>query len=317
MKQKQSTRYDDDDVLDWSKSEVETAEIISALYHCFSLFSSVSYSWGCKKKRSAIQNTPSSDGGAAVVPPSSDAGKAQASSPATPLSFPATESDEKTKPSKNKTSLKRKREYYLKMIEDLTKTKDSINQDIENVKRHCEQLKEFNLKLKAREKELLRINGPKVECKNPNLENNCPIQLNHHIIKVSVNSLAENEEKMKQQIQILNHQNKHNFGLSQICNDHPTTSLQVASSSVGRNSNMGPLSIPDLNLSIEESVHVEICQPLDEAPSSNNNNNNKDLSKVMAAQARQRRIQIFRLKKPVGNNNNNNSSTKQRQSYNR
>jgi hypothetical protein len=106
MKQKQKqSRYDD--VLDWSKSEVETAEIISALYHCFSLFSSVSYSWGCKKKRSAIQNNPSSDGGAAVVPPSSDAGKAQVSSPATPLSFPATESDEKTKPFKNKTSLKR------------------------------------------------------------------------------------------------------------------------------------------------------------------------------------------------------------------
>ncbi|MCI14196.1 hypothetical protein A2U01_0035325, partial [Trifolium medium] len=97
---------------------------------------------------------------------------------------------------------------------------------------------------------------------------------------------------MKQQIQITNH---HNFGLSQICNGHPTTSLPVASSSLGRDSNMGPLSIPDLNLSIEESVHVETCQPLDEAPS----NNNKDLSKVMAAQARQRRIQIFRLKKPV------------------
>ncbi|KAK2398301.1 hypothetical protein QL285_048255 [Trifolium repens] len=303
------SRYDD--VLDWSKSEVETAEIISALYHCFSLFSSVSYSWGCKKKRSAIQNNPSSDGGAAVVPPSSDAGKAQVSSPATPLSFPATESDEKTKPFKNKTSLKRKREYYLNLIEDLTKTKESINQEIEHVKRHYEQLKEFNLKLKAREKELLRINCPKVECKNPNLENNCPIQLNH-IIKVSVNSsnsIDENEEKMKQQIQIPNHHNNHNFGLSQICNGHPMTSLPVASSSLGHNSNMGPLSIPDLNLSIEEeSVHVETCQPLDEAPS----NNNKDLSKVMAAQARQRRIQIFRLKKPVGYNN-----TKQRQSYNR
>ncbi|CAJ2675760.1 unnamed protein product [Trifolium pratense] len=298
MKQKQKQSRYDDDVLDWSKSEVETAEIISALYHCFSLFSSVSYSWGCKKKRSAI---PSYDGGAAVVPPPSDAGKAQASSPATPLSFPATESDEKTKPSKNKTSLKRKREYYLKMIEDLTKTKDSINQEIDHMKRHCEQLKEFNIKLKAREKELSGINGHKVECKNPNLENNHPIQLNH-IIKVSVNSLAEteNEEKMKQQIQIPNH---HNFGVSQISNGHLTTSLPVASSSLGRNSNMGPLSIPDLNLSIEESVHVETCQPLDEAPSNN--------SKVMAAQARQRRIQIFRLKKPVGNNN-----TKQRQSYN-
>jgi len=105
MKLKQRQRSYD--VLDWSESEVETAEILAVLYHRFSLMSSVTYSWGCKKQRSAIQNNPSSYGGAAVVPPSSDAGKAQASSPATPLSFPATESDDKTKPLKNKVSLKR------------------------------------------------------------------------------------------------------------------------------------------------------------------------------------------------------------------
>lgn len=299
MKLKQRQRSYD--VLDWSESEVETAEILAVLYHRFSLLSSVTYSWGCKKQRSAIQNNPSSYGGAAVVPPSSHAGKAQASSPATPLSFPATESDDKTKPFKNKVSLKRKREHYLNMIEDLTKNKDSINQEIENVKRHYEQLKEYNFKLKAKQKEL-SINGPKGENKNLNLVINQPIQ-------VSVNSsnfTAENEEKMKQQIimQIPNHDN-HNFGHVQFqcasSSSNPT--LQVASSSFGRNSNMGPLAIPDLNLSIEESVHVDTCQPLDEATS-----NNIDASKVMAAQARQRRIQIFRLKKPVGNNN-----TKQRQ----
>jgi len=105
MKLKQRQRSYD--VLDWSESEVETAEILAVLYHRFSLLSSVTYSWGCKKQRSAIQNNPSSYGGAAVVPPSSHAGKAQASSPATPLSFPATESDDKTKPFKNKVSLKR------------------------------------------------------------------------------------------------------------------------------------------------------------------------------------------------------------------
>lgn len=154
----------------------------------------------------------------------------------------------------------------------------------------------------------LSINGPKGEYKNLNLVINQPIQ-------VSVNSsnfTVENEEKMKQQImEIPNHHNHSNFGLVQFqcasSSSNPT--LQVGSSSLGRNSsNMGPLAIPDLNLSIEESVHVDTCQPLDEA-TSNNNNNNMDLSKVMAAQARQRRIQIFRLKKPVVGNNN----TKQRQ----
>jgi len=149
----------------------------------------------------------------------------------------------------------------------------------------------------------LSINGPKVEYKNLNLVINQPIQGSVN----SSNFTAENEEKMKEQImQIPNHHNHSNFGLVQFqcasSSSNPT--LQVASSSLGRNSNMGPLAIPDLNLSIEESVHVDTCQPLDEATS----NNNMDLSKVMAAQARQRRIQIFRLKKPVGNNN-----TKQRQ----
>lgn len=300
MKLKQRQR--NYDVLDWSEREVETAEILALLYHRFSLLSSVTYSWGCKKQRSAIQNNPSSYGGAAVLPPSADAGKAQASSPATPLSFPATESDDKTKPFKNKVSLKRKREHYLNMIEDLTKNKDSINQEIENVKRHYEQLKEYNLKLKAKQKEL-SINGPKGEYKNLNLVINQPIQVS---VNSSSNFTVENEEKMKQQImEIPNHHNDSNFGLVQFqcasSSSNPT--LQVASSSLGRNSNMGPLAIPDLNLSIEESVHVDTMQPLDEA-TSNNNNNNMDLSKVMAAQARQRRIQIFRLKKPVVGNNN-------------
>lgn len=146
------------------------------------------------------------------------------------------------------------------------------------------------------------------------------MQLNHIIKGVnSSKSTAENEDdqKNKQQMPPIHH----NFGLYQICSNGqgivqfqcassiPTTSLQVATSStasLGRNnfnSNMGPLTIPDLNLSFEESLHVDNSQPFDEATA------NLDLSKAMAAEARQRRLQIFRLKKPVGNNNN----TKQRQ----
>ncbi|CAL5205804.1 unnamed protein product [Lathyrus oleraceus] len=255
----------------WLETEIETAQILAHLHNTFSLFSHVPYSWVCRKKRSAISNKHSSNGGGAttVVPPppsSSDAVKAKVSSPTTPLSFPTTESDEKPKHSEKRTSLKRKKEHYLSIIQNLTKTKDSTTQEIANVKRQCEELKLFNSKLKAKQKELY-INGPKDEYKIPNLEINNAMKLND-IIKNSVNTSNSTTENQEQRIHHAN-----NFGLD------PTTSLGVASSSssMGRNSgDMGPLSIPDLNISFEAI---------------------KDLSKVMADQARQRRIHILRLKK--------------------
>ncbi|KAI5392776.1 hypothetical protein KIW84_060083 [Lathyrus oleraceus] len=118
----------------WLETEIETAQILAHLHNTFSLFSHVPYSWVCRKKRSAISNKHSSNGGGAttVVPPppsSSDAVKAKVSSPTTPLSFPTTESDEKPKHSEKRTSLKRqKKEHYLSIIQNLTKTKDSTTQ---------------------------------------------------------------------------------------------------------------------------------------------------------------------------------------------
>ncbi|XP_058725385.1 uncharacterized protein LOC131596676 [Vicia villosa] len=269
----------------WLESEIETARILTDLRHTFSLFSHVPYSWGCRKKRSAIRNTPPSNGGGAtttVIPPPPDAVKAKVSSPTTPLSFPRTESDEKPKHSEKRTSLKRTKEHYLRIIEDLKKTKDSTTQEIANVKRQCEELKLFNSKLKAKQKEL-NINGPKGEYKIPNLEINNPMKLND-IIKNSANDSSFTTENTEQRIHHAN-----NIGFD------PTTSLGVASSSsssLGRKiDNMGPLSIPDLNLSFEANI---------------------DLSKAWAAQARQRRIQILRLEKNVRNNAKQHQSSSSR-----
>lgn len=60
---------------------------------------------------------------------------------------------------------------------------------------------------------------------------------------------------------------------------------------------MGPKGVPDLSVSHEEFIQVDSYQPLDV----NVTMVNKDLSRAMAAQARQRRIQINRLKNPIGN----------------
>ena len=84
----------------------------------------------------------------------------------------------------------------------------------------------------------------------------------------------------------------------------PTTSFGVAcpsgcGSALGignrNNNDVGPFGIPDLNLPIEEEDEefmgkgVECCEALD---------NKNNVNRALAAQARQKRIQICRLKNP-------------------
>ena len=89
---------------------------------------------------------------------------------------------------------------------------------------------------------------------------------------------------------------------SQATTSLPPTSgndvLGMASSSL----DMGTRGIPDLNVSLEESVHVDSCAPLDPVM------RERDLMKVMAAQARKKRYQICRLKNPIGINKPRHSS---------
>lgn len=112
--------------------------------------------WGVRKKRSAIF-AAQSDGGeplptaaleergaaAAAAAPA----KAEVDSPATPLSFPRSESDEKLNPSKG-TSRKRKREELLQTLKDCTERRDFLRGEIEAVRLHYDSLKSFNSELK-------------------------------------------------------------------------------------------------------------------------------------------------------------------------
>lgn len=72
-----------------------------------------------------------------------------------------------------------------------------------------------------------------------------------------------------------------------------TTSSGVPSSS---SNDVGPIGIPDLNLPLEESMTVEFCEPLDMSV----NVANRNLSRAMAAQARQNRLHIYRFKNSIG-----------------
>lgn len=143
------------------------------------------------------------------------------------------------------------------------------------------------------------LNGTKSDHKIPNLEIHQKPEVQLGQLNVSIKSFkstAENEvQKQQQQMQMAN-QNR-NFGTHngegvvqfQGMFGNPTTSSSQMASNV--DNNQGPPLLPDLNMSIDESTHVESLQPLDEDKA------NKDLIKAMAAQARQRRLQIFRLKK--------------------
>ncbi|TKY57629.1 hypothetical protein E2542_SST14679 [Spatholobus suberectus] len=285
-------------------------------------------SWGCTRKRSAIQDTPPPlvflqtplhhGGGAA---PSRDTKtvtvpKTEAPSPATTLSFSLTESDEKLKRLRKKRYRKKKKEYDLKYIlEDLTKSQASLSEELYNVMLYYDKMKALNLKLKAWKQEL--INGSKSEYKNPTLEFGGSMQSVH--VNGSVNpsnSMAQNEKHKQPQMEMqmpstphiplmMPNQNQmsepfqiRNSEGVVIVSGHPTTSLQMpfsSSNALGHvNGNGGPLALPDLNISPEKITQMDTSQPFHEAMA------NRDLNRAIAAQARHKRILICRLKNPIG-----------------
>ncbi|XP_015969833.1 uncharacterized protein LOC107493249 [Arachis duranensis] len=314
-----------------TEDEREVFDILVRLHDMVLEFESevrIPFQWGRKKKRSAIQPSffrrfsssppPVSNGGgdggvvaAAVV-------KGEAPSPATPLSLSLTESDEKPNNIlRAKASLKRKREHYLKLIEDLTKSQASLNKEIENVKNFRDRLRAFNSKLKERKLEL--NNGPKSECKNSSMEIGCEMQqkLGHDAPRNSSNSMGEYQENNKPhelhnlqapnaphhiRLRVNNHSEAPQLcsreGINQLpkklmpmeapSSSSPNSSLAIVNNN--GNSNIVQPVIPDLNAFPEDFVQVDSYQPLDTTAA------NKDLSRVMAAQARQMRLQKNRLK---------------------
>ncbi|OIW12016.1 hypothetical protein TanjilG_16127 [Lupinus angustifolius] len=304
------------------EKEIEVAQLLLDFSHVIfdlesPLLSSLPFTWGCKRVRSVIQDTPSKTITCDAVPPLCQGGAAVdppyevGSSPATPLSLSLIDSDdkgEKTLPCK--ASLKRKKEYYLGSIEDLTKSKASLNevsiffsslfdlffsfflnfgylhilQEIQNVKRYSQHLSDFNLKLKARKQELSdRYNSSnKSEAKKPKLENGWPIN--------TPNSMAENPQHHQFQFQVSNSTQYVSLMLNQACGPSQIFNTNKAIAQFQTVS----FPIPS-HSSSEEIIHVESHQPLDM------NRINKDLNRAIAAQARQRRIQINKLKNQIVN----------------
>ncbi|XP_054799203.1 uncharacterized protein LOC129303729 isoform X2 [Prosopis cineraria] len=256
--------------------------------------------WGCKRRRSAIDlpsnqshslrlrlrlsRTPSPSHPAAKdgVAHASDtdslpAVKANAPSPATPLSFSPSESDEKPVVLKKKQSRKRKRDDFLRTIEELTSSKQLLQGEVDNVKRYLDDLIAHNLKLKARKEEL----SVGRQRENPSVK----MGLQRVDAPVKTSSMAENQDPDQR------HQQAKRIACQMGESCQPTTSLpSISGSGMVANTSMGPFGIPDLNVSPDDSMPVDCSQPFDLSLA------NKHLSRVMAAKARQNRIMIKRVK---------------------
>lgn len=281
-----TTKYNDD--------EIEVAGILTELAHLVmqrNVDSGARFAWGSKKKRSAANQKNQPSPASAVVPPPPEPpsspeserrpSKADAtSSPATPLSFSPSESDEKRKHPPAKRKLHKKKEDWYEVLKELTDRREQLKKEVETVSRYYDKLKAFNLELKARKEELINM-GLKKETPSSRIGQS----LNQ------VTELASSSSKEVHHTPFITDRTVRAMGISKDLQIPSSLSSSEFSRSNNSKNNGSPQGLPDLNVFPEESsLGVECFQPLDLAMA------NKNLSRVMASEARRRRIQIYRGK---------------------
>ncbi|XP_059637406.1 uncharacterized protein LOC132279443 [Cornus florida] len=128
----------------FNEVEMEVADILLELPFLIAKLEAP-LQWGTKRRRSALDSPPS------PPPRRTERGPKfvfESSSPAMPLSFPRSESDERPQHSHKKPSNKRSREELLEIINESTQRKQCLTESVEKVKRHYEELLATNLALK-------------------------------------------------------------------------------------------------------------------------------------------------------------------------
>ncbi|XP_044475173.1 uncharacterized protein LOC123203068 [Mangifera indica] len=137
-----------------NETEFEVAEIFLQLPQLiFESESLYRLSWGRKRRGSSKTDHPSFPPLGSNSIPEIETPKAL--SPATPLSFPPSESDDKFKQSKRKVSLKRKKEELLEELKDLAERKEFFKEEIKNLQGYYDEQKLLNLSLKAKKQMLI------------------------------------------------------------------------------------------------------------------------------------------------------------------
>lgn len=155
-----------------------------------------------------------------------------------------------------------------------------MKKEVETVSRYYDKLKAFNLELKARKEELINM-GLKKETPSSRIGQS----LNQ------VTELASSSSKEVHHTPFITDRTVRAMGISKDLQIPSSLSSSEFSRSNNSKNNGSPQGLPDLNVFPEESsLGVECFQPLDLAMA------NKNLSRVMASEARRRRIQIYRGK---------------------
>ncbi|KAG8377925.1 hypothetical protein BUALT_Bualt08G0084200 [Buddleja alternifolia] len=244
-----------------------------------------SFKWGLKRRRSALdEGAPSSRAPSPSTydeiehrkPRIKTAGAASAS-PVTPLSFSPSESDEKSRHALKKCSKIRPREEYIDMIEELTQRRDLLKGEIANVTKYYNKLNAYNSQLKSMKQEVLNSCHKK---EKPELAITAGMNIG--------GELTHNHQKcvVAHQQPLIVDQMAETF---QYSIGPLTAQFYSSNNGLGPVNDVGPLGIPDLNLSAEEVFVVDASQPL-------------DMSRVLAdrrarfAEARRRRKGIIKIK---------------------
>ncbi|XP_060194690.1 uncharacterized protein LOC132623895 [Lycium barbarum] len=244
-----------------NEDEIEVANILLDLDNLFREKQFSSLLWGSKRRRSnrgndvssRVNSSPSLQGSSKIDEHEIEHKiKVEVNSPATPLSFSPSESDEKSKHSSRKNSKRKSREELMDMIKQLSQCRESLKGEVENVRNYYNNQKAYNLKLKAMKEQvtrMLNIQGAGVNLGQ--LYNNPGMEPNRQPPFI-MDQVALGSETF------------HRF-------QYPLGHLQQAqplfSNGLGPVNHMGlgsgPIGLPDLNVTVDESFTLDSLSPFD------------------------------------------------------
>lgn len=280
----------------FSPDEFEVADILLDLPNLIqrefpSQFHAV---WGGRRKRSAIDLNPSQEEEEDKREKEKRLKiKVEASSPTTPFSFSPSESDEKSKLSLKKSSAKTTKEERLEIIDELTQRRELLKGEIEAVKSYYNKLKAINMDLKAKKRELEMSKKFGVELSKPNKAENHQDYYYYsmaHQQPSNVDQTAYGSETTER--------------FQQRPHDKIPQFLSSGFGS-GEVKQVGPLCIPDLNASVEETFVVDSSpsQPLDRSRAVVAVVGDDGKARAAAAEARRRRmVKVKEMKGSLASN---------------
>ncbi|XP_049363020.1 uncharacterized protein LOC125827736 [Solanum verrucosum] len=232
-----------------SKDEIEVVEILLDLENLVRERQYCSVIWGSKKRRSnrridssssPVVNSSSSIQGSSKIDENEIEPKikAEVTSPATPLSFSPSESDEKSKHSSRKNYKRKTREELVDKIKQLSQCRESLTGEVENVRNYYNNQKAYNLKLKAMKEEVTRM-------------------VNFQGGGVNLGQLYSNPgiEPNRQQPFIMDQVASRSEAFHRF--QYPLGQLQQAQHLYSNGLGPGPMGLPDLNVTVDEAFALD------------------------------------------------------------